>query len=133
MIIDELNDLIDTNTCKNVNQQLSTENNEENILQSTQNASYAIINKLNNDEFDIEWKNKEYNQNIISYDCIAKFLCDYYKKDRVVFCTEYVRGNNRYRCHPNYCDNGPYYDWMLVLYDDNKNYPCKLIAVISGD
>ena len=39
MIIDELNDSIDTNISKNVNQQMLTENNEENILQSTKNAS----------------------------------------------------------------------------------------------
>ena len=38
----------------------------------------------------------------------------------------------QYCCHPNYCDRGPYYDWMLVLYEDGKTYPYKLIACFPG-
>ena len=45
---------------------------------------------------------------------------------------EYFRGNVRYRCHLNSYEKGPYYDWMLVYYDDGNDYPCKSIACISG-
>ena len=51
----------------------------------------------------------------------------------MIFCTEYVRGNVRYRCYLNFCDNGHYYDWMLINYNDGNDYPCKLIVCIPGE
>ena len=63
---------------------------------------------------------------------LPKFLCNVYKKDQVVFCTEYVRGNIRYCCHPNYGNKGPFYDWLLILFPQNWIYPCKLIDVVPG-
>lgn len=38
----------------------------------------------------------------------------------------------RYRCHPNFGNNGHYYDWTLVKYDDGNDFPCKLIVIIPG-
>ena len=63
---------------------------------------------------------------------LPQFLCDYYKKDEVTICTEYVCVGYRYRCHPNLYNHGAYYDWMLVLFNNNKRYPCKLIACVPG-
>ena len=103
------------------------------ILQSTQNTSYGSMLKSSNENYDFQWKNNKFNNHGISYKIIAEFLCDYYERDKIVFCTEYVGGNKRYQCHPKYCNNGPYYDWMLVLYYDGKNYPCKLIPVIPPE
>ena len=52
---------------------------------------------------------------------------------KIVFCTEYCRGDIHYRCHPRYGNRGAFYDWMLVQYDDGDLYPCKLIACIPGN
>lgn len=54
-----------------------------------------------------------------------------HEKDEVIFCIEYVRGDIRYRCHPNFCNNGHYYDWMLVHYDGGNDFTSKLIACLS--
>ena len=68
----------------------------------------------------------------IPYNNFAEFLCTTYNKERVVFCTEYCRGNIQYRCHPFYDKMGAFYDWTLVQYDDGELYPCKLVACIPG-
>ena len=73
---------------------------------------------------------KSNNPRNILYPNFAKDLYDIYQKDKVVFCTEYVSGNIRYPCHLSYHVIGQYYDWMLVLYDDSRNFSCKLIACI---
>ena len=39
----------------------------------------------------------------------------------------------RYRYHSNFCDNGHYYNLVLVDYDDGTDYPCKLIACIPEE
>ena len=59
-------------------------------------------------------------------------LLDFMAKidNKVEFCTEYCREGHIFRCHPNYQSNGPIYDWMTVLFEGNKIYPCRLVAVI---
>jgi hypothetical protein len=49
---------------------------------------------------------------------------------KVEFCTEYHREGHIFRCHPNFQSNGPIYDWMTLLFEGNKIYPCRLVAVI---
>ena len=53
----------------------------------------------------------------------------------VSFCTEYVRDELKFRCHPNFQDEGPMYDWMRVAFQDEKTnqisiYPSRLAAVL---
>ena len=55
-----------------------------------------------------------------------------YEHNEVHFCPEYACVGVKYCCHPNFGNRGAYYDWMLVLYKDNKQYLCKLIACIPG-
>ena len=63
----------------------------------------------------------------------SSYLCKYYNRNEVIFCTEYVRGGIRYRCHPNYQNRGPFYDWLPFLFSDGDIDHCKLIVVIPGD
>ena len=55
----------------------------------------------------------------------------------VCICTEYVREEFTFRCHPNYQSNGPIFDWMNVMYehssrkpDKTQICPCRLAAVV---
>ena len=75
---------------------------------------------------------KENNKIQFPIENFAEFVCKEYNKNKVIFCTEYSRANTKFRCHPNYGNKGPYYDWILVQFEDNKLYPCKLIACIPG-
>ena len=56
---------------------------------------------------------------------------------RVTICTEYTREDNVFRCHPNHMDCGPIFDWMKVLFVDEKDeevvYPCRLAAIIVNE
>ena len=51
----------------------------------------------------------------------------------MIFCTEYVKGNMRYRFHPNFGDNSHFYDQMLVHCDAGNDYSCKLIGSIPEE
>ena len=59
-------------------------------------------------------------------------MCQVYEKGEIIFGTEYVQEGMQYCCRLNYCNGGPYYDWIFVLYYDNKTYPWKLIVYICG-
>ena len=133
MIIDELYVTINSNTS---NQSPSTpehSNNNDTILQSTNNATYGKVLINENNQCIIKWKKKENDGIVFPVAGFAEFLVDTYDSDEVVFCTEYVRAGTRYRCHPKYGKHGAYYDWLLVNYDDGMDYPCKLIACIPGE
>ena len=128
-IIDEIHDTIFATTMSN-----DTNNTPNNTIdESTKGASKAKAIKTGLNSYSIEWKNKKYNNVDFLYKELPEFLCLHYKKDEVIFSSEYVRGGYRYRCHPNFYNQGNYYDWMYVLFDDNNRYPCKLIACVSGE
>ena len=50
--------------------------------------------------------------------------------------TQYKRDGVLYRCHPNYRGDGPWYDWVMVSYEDDNGPggyltgPARLIAVV---
>jgi hypothetical protein len=54
--------------------------------------------------------------------------CDIYLLDM------YYR--HTFRCHPNYRDDGPYFDWAFFKYvnedDSITKYPCKIIAFVAN-
>ena len=129
MIINELNVAV---MSKNID--IEEESVDSNDLQeSTKNATFATaIKNEEDDSYEVKWKAKQCKNITMKNGALPKFLCNLYKKDQVVFCTEYVRGNIRYRCHPNYGNKGPFYDWLLILFPQNRIYPCKLIAVVPG-
>ena len=119
-----MNQVFKNNKCDN--------NNESIIIQSTSNAIFTTINRINNNECTIDSKKKE-NQDIeFQYEHFAEFVCNVFHRNKILFCTEYSRENMRFRCHSRYGKNRAFYDWMLVEYKDDKFYPCKLVACIPG-
>ena len=68
---------------------------------------------------------------------LLHFLCQTFGHP-VRFCTEYVRNEHTYRCHPCYQSGGPMYDWMNVKFVNKRNntkkvYPSRLAAVVIND
>ena len=109
-------------------------NEDDNVIdESMRYASKAKVIRSGVETYTIHWKNKKYNTVVFPYPDLPKFLCDHYQKDEVTFLTEYNRGGFKYRCHPNFYNNGAYYDWMRVLFEGNQIYPCKLIACVPGN
>lgn len=56
----------------------------------------------------------------------------FYKQDEVCFCTKCIWGGIKHHCHPNFCNKGPFYNWMLVSFTLDAICPYKLIAVIPS-
>ena len=128
MIIDEIYSTIDND--KSITLEPDKNENDNIIIQSTNNATFGKALKNENNDCIIQWKKKENNSIVFPFDGFAEFLLDIYDSDEVTFCTEYVRAGTRYRCHPRYGKHGAYYDWN---YDDGVDYPCKLIACVPGE
>ena len=131
MIIDELYHTINNITTED---EYEGDGNQDDTIieQSTKNVSFATAIKTENDQYIIKWKKKENNDLQFPIDNFAEFLCVEYERNEVTFCTEYCRAGKIFRCHPDYGNKGAYYDWILVQFDDNKLYPCKMIACIPG-
>ena len=132
MIIDEMSLALDHAVPNDTNKLDDTEDNDI-ITQSTDNATFGKVYKDENNQCIIKWKKKENNSIIFPIPGFAELLLETYNSDEVTFCTEYVRAGTSYRCHPKYGKHGAYYDWMIVRFDDNEYYPCKLIACIPGE
>ena len=61
----------------------------------------------------------------------SSFLMAYFACTNLMTCTEVVVRHVLYRCHPNYRNRGPWFDWAIVqLYRNQCPKPCKLLAVI---
>ena len=129
MIINELNVAV---TSKNIDiEEESVDSNDP--QESTKNATFATaIKNEEDDSHEVKWKAKQCKNVAMKNGASPKFLCNLCKKCQVVFCTECVRGNVRHCCHPNCGDKGPFYDWSLILFPQNRTHPCKLIAVVPG-
>jgi len=120
MIIDEIYSTMDND--KSITLEPDKNENDNIIIQSTNNATFGKALKNENNDCIIQWKKKENNSIVFPFDGFAEFLLDIYDSNEVTFCTEYVRAGTRYRCHPRYGKHGAYYDWMLVNYDDGVDY-----------
>ena len=57
---------------------------------------------------------------------------------RMMMCTEYKRDQYIFRCHPDYRNSGPWYDWIWVRFtvdegETEKEYPCRVVGIIPGE
>ena len=66
---------------------------------------------------------------------LMQFICHHFGR-HVQLCTEYVREEFVFQCHPCYQSNGPIFDWMNVVFEHKTNKsktqtcPCRLAAVV---
>ena len=105
------------------------------ISESHGRATFATLTKDENG-MKLKWHTRSAKNLGIRLD-LAHYLLDNFG-DCVTFCTEYVRDDLKFRCHPNFQDGGPMYDWFRVLFDmeedDGTPYqgtvPCQLQAVV---
>ena len=68
---------------------------------------------------------------------LLHFLCETFGHP-VRFCSEYVRNEHTYCCHPCYQSGGRMYDWMNIKFVNKrskttKEYPSWLAAVVIND
>ena len=75
---------------------------------------------------------------------VAGYLAEHYystgdgSTSQLMLATEYKRDEYIFRCHPNYRNSGPWYDWIWVRFtmDDGNTeceYPCRVVCIIPGD
>ena len=118
----------------------SLETGNDNIVQGTGQATCATLwttrdATTKRRTLTVSWHTR-YDKTKLSNKCqLPERLLSFMSKefgDKIQFCTEYRRGGHIFRCHPNYQSDGPIFDWMTVLFDDNKIYPSILVAVVVG-
>jgi hypothetical protein len=109
-----------------------------NVVQSTKQATRATLKTTrdaltNRRTLHLSWHTR-YDLTKLANTCqLPDRLLDFLSKqfgDDVQICTEYRRDEHIFRCHPNYQSDGPIFDWMRVLFDDDKIYPSRLAAVV---
>ena len=133
-LYDEINNYEFENKCnEEEREENASSKTTSTIEESTNSASYATAFVTLDGTYAVKWFSKKNDNMIWQDENISSYLCKYYNRNEVIFCTEYVRGGIRYRCHPNYQNRGPFYDWLLILFLDGDIDPCKLIVVIPGD
>lgn len=106
------------------------------VVHGTGQGTFATIYATEQDgdvQFHVRWRTSSKGDLSKFYlpDAWIYFLIDSYRKQTITICTEYRRKNMIFRCHPNYQNGGPMYDWMQV-YDRKKKttYPALLQAVV---
>ena len=119
----------------------SSHNDSNPIEQGTGQATHATLSttidpQTNQRFYDLYWHTRCNEEEVKTKYIIKPALLDFMSTQfgyEVNFCTEYRRGGHIFRCHPHYKSDGPMFDWMTVLFEGNKIYPCRLVAIIVCD
>ena len=109
---------------------------KETLKHGTGTATRANVLRwlMGGDETDIEyryevrWQTSSNLANLELDPLLITYLCSEFG-DNVCICTEYVRDMYTFRCHPCYQGDGPIYDWLKIVFDDDT-YPCRLASVV---
>ena len=101
---------------------------EYTVLQGTGQATFAMVRATPQGDYFVQWSTRTNVQKMQVPALLLQFLCKQFGPT-VTFCTEYCRDAYTFRCHPCFQSDGPIYDWMQVLFDDDT-YPCRLAAVV---
>ena len=72
---------------------------------------------------------------------LLQFMIHKFQKTQIHCCTEYVRNDYCFRCHPNYKKEGRYYDWAMIDFEvvsetgevKKEAYPCRICAVVPKE
>jgi Plavaka transposase len=108
------------------------------IFESTGNATFGVLFRDNNMMLNVHWTTKTNVQLMHLPTPLMEFMWTTFGP-HVRFCTEYVRDQFTFRCHPAYQSDNPINDWMNVLFEvfDTKTntysttaFPCRLAAVV---
>jgi hypothetical protein len=116
----------------------SSHNDSNPIEQGTGQATHATLSTTIDPQtgqrfYDLYWHTRCNEEEVKTKYIVKPALLDFMSTQfghEVNFCTEYQRGGHIFRCHPHYKSDGPMFDWMTVLFEGNKIYPCRLVAII---
>ena len=131
----------DTIVCKNTwPKDIPADNNgvpTDTIQHGTGNATRAQVLRFRSEDgdatngefrYEVHWQTVSNPANLALDLGLITYLCAEFG-DNVCICTEYVRDLYTFRCHPCYQSDGPFYDWLKIVFDDDS-YPCRLASVV---
>ena len=119
------------------------DNNEERPV--TESVKYATQCKLSmvNNVLTVKWNTRSEAIHTISPGlarCIVReFDLQANPEKSVTLHTQYKRNEVLFRCHPNFRGNGPWYDWLMLMYTDDDypdqvlSCPARLMAIVTVD
>ena len=109
---------------------------DEVVTESSGRAAFGSVTKNGDGSISVSWltKSKASAESWSLLEGLPQYLIEKFG-DNVDICTEYKRDDNTFRCHPNFMNGGPWYDWLRVGFENQRtkqvrNFPCKLVAVV---
>ncbi|KAI2492859.1 hypothetical protein MHU86_21672 [Fragilaria crotonensis] len=86
------------------------------IFESTGNATFGVLFRNTNMMLNVQWATKTDVRLMHLPTPLMEFMWTTFGP-HVRFCTEYVRDQYTFRCHPAYQSDNPINDWMNVLFE----------------
>ena len=120
---------------------MECDDDNDRFVASNKYATSCIMSmSMENNNVHVEWNTRS-NFDMHLPDDLQQFLVQEYNLDTVpdktlTIYTQYKRNGVLYRCHPNYRGDGPWYDWVMMSYEDENdpgvvlNGPARLIAIV---
>ena len=109
--------------------------NSVDIQESTGHGTFGTLWIDEQLQYQLVWKTSTHKDLMQLPLMLMQFICHHFGR-HVQLCTEYVREEFVFRCHPCYQSNGPIFDWMNVVFEHKTNKsktqtcPCRLAAVV---
>lgn len=113
-------ELFDNNPDQEPSDSDSDDETEVPVQEGTGQGTFATIDwtETNGDiQFLVNWRTTSKGDISKLYlpDPIVYFLIDSYRNQTIKICTEYRRNGMKFRCHPNFQNRGPMYDWLNIF------------------
>jgi hypothetical protein len=115
------------------------------VKESTRGATHFVTRK-HQDGVEIKWKTKTESELLTPFHHLIELLTQCYHEEFEVedvhCCTEYHRDTQQIRCHPCYKGEGPWFDWVLISFEEQTfngqtypkgDYPCKVMTVVPSE
>ena len=146
-VIDLFNDMVEQQEDYNDNilyESLSSDediNDPHDINESVKYATYCfILWDASDARYKVKWNTKSEVLPVLPNGLLRFIARTYELKDNparyITLFTQYCRNKVLFRCHPDFRGGGPWYDWMMMQYEDPNNprnvlsCPARLMAVV---
>ena len=118
------------------------DDNDEPLRESTLRATQCHLSVADN-VVKVKWTTRGAKKPVLS-NGLTHFIVQHFglqtdADKSVTLYTEYKRNDTLFRCHPDYCSLGPWYDWCMLMYVNNSQpdvvllCPAQLMTIVCVD
>ena len=103
---------------------------DEVVTESSGRAAFGSVTKNRDGSISVNWltKSKASAESWSLLEGLPQYLIETFG-DNVDICTEYKQDDNTFRCHPNFMNGGPWYDWLRVGFENRRTRQFRTIPV----